>query len=43
MILTQPGYEKKWRQDKNSGDALLYQLIESKAGATEQVLKMWKK
>jgi SNF2 family DNA or RNA helicase len=43
MILTRPGYEKRWRQDKDSGDALLYQLIESKAGATEQVLKVLKK
>tara|TARA_Y100000389_G_scaffold205063_1_gene262636 strand:+ start:1155 stop:2576 length:1422 start_codon:yes stop_codon:yes gene_type:complete len=43
MILTCPGYEKKWRQDKLSGDALLYRLIENKAKQAETIHKTLRK
>ena len=43
MILTCPGYGSKWKEDEESGDALLYKLIENKASVTEKVMKMLKK
>lgn len=42
MILTCPGYQYKWRDDTDSGDAVLYKLMENKADTTEDVMKMLK-
>lgn len=42
LVLTRPGYERRWRRDKVSGDAILYRIVERKAREQremDQILK----
>lgn len=37
LILTRPGYERRWRRDKVSGDAILYRIVEHKAQKQQEM------